>query len=102
MALAFLRITTHPKIMQKSMVVQTALEYVSSWLNQPFVSLNRPGERHWPVFRNLINSTDTIRNLTSDALLAALAIEYGCDLSSADYDFQRFSGIRHINPLAAS
>jgi len=46
--------------------------------------------------------TGTAGNLTSDAHLAALAIEYGCDLYSADYDFQRFPGIRHVNPLASS
>jgi toxin-antitoxin system PIN domain toxin len=100
--LAFLRITTHPKIMRKPMAVEIALEYVSSWLRQPFVSFIRPGKRHWPVFRNLVNATGTAGNLTSDAHLAALAIEYGCDLYSADYDFQRFPGIRHVNPLAVS
>ena len=100
--LAFLRITTHPTIMRKPMAVETALEYVSSWLKQPFVSLIRPGKQHWPVFRNLVNVTGTAGNLTSDAHLAALAIEYGCDLYSADYDFQRFPGIRHVNPLATS
>ncbi len=100
--LAFLRITTHPKIMRKPIAVETALEYVSSWLRQPFVSLVKPGDRHWPIFRNLIHVTGTAGNLTSDAHLAALAIEYGCDLYSADYDFQRFPGIRHINPLAGS
>lgn len=98
--LAFLRITTHPNIMQKPMPVEMALEYVSNWLNQPFVSFIRPGEQHWQVFRNLVTTTGTAGNLTSDAHLAALAIEYGCDLYSADYDFQRFPGIRHINPLA--
>jgi len=100
--LAFLRITTHPKIMQKPLAVETALEYISSWLRQPFVSLIRPGEHHWPVFRNLVNMAGTAGNLTSDAHLAALAIEYGCELYSADYDFQRFPGIRHVNPLATS
>ena len=100
--LAFLRITTHPKIMRKPMAVETALQYVSSWLKQPFVSLIRPSKQHWPVFRNLVNMTGTAGNLTSDAHLAALALEYGCDLYSADYDFQRFPGIRHVNPLATS
>jgi toxin-antitoxin system PIN domain toxin len=100
--LAFLRITTHPKIMCKPMAVETSLEYVSSWLSQPCVSLIRPGKQHWSVFRNLVNMVGTGGNLTSDAHLAALAIEHGSDLYSADYDFQRFPGIRHINPLAVS
>lgn len=100
--LAFLRITTHPKIMRKPMAVETALDYVSGWLQQPCVSLIGPGKQHWPVFRNLVSRVGTAGNLTSDTHLATLAIEYGYDLYSADYDFQRFPGIRHINPLAVS
>lgn len=94
--LAFLRITTHPKIMRNPMTVESALEFISSWLNQPFVSFIRPGEQHWPVFRNLVYMTWTAGNLSSDAHLAALAIEYGCNLYSADYDFQRFPEVRHV------
>ncbi len=99
--LAFIRITTHPRIMRRPIPTETALEYVSGWLEQPFVSFVRPGKQHWPLFRNLVNTTGSAGNLTSDAHLAALAIEYGCDLYSADYDFRRFPGIRHVNPLAA-
>jgi hypothetical protein len=35
-----------------------------------------------------------------DAHLAALAIEHGLMLCSADGDFARFSGLRWQNPLA--
>jgi predicted nucleic acid-binding protein len=41
----------------------------------------------------------TLGNLTSDAHLAAMALENGADIYSADYDFQRFQGVRHCNPL---
>ena len=49
--------------------------------------------------RNLLNSTGSAGNLTSDAHLAALAIEYGAEVYSADYDFRRFNGVTHVNPL---
>jgi predicted nucleic acid-binding protein len=38
--------------------------------------------------------------LTSDAYLAALAIEYGAELYSSDTDFRRFPRVNWINPLA--
>jgi predicted nucleic acid-binding protein len=41
-------------------------------------------------------------NLTSDAHLAALAIENGAELCSCDSDFSRFPGLRWRNPLAAA
>lgn len=38
-------------------------------------------------------------NLTSDAHLAALAIEHGATVCSTDWDFARFAGVELINPL---
>jgi predicted nucleic acid-binding protein len=50
--------------------------------------------------RELLAPLGTAGNLTSDAHLAALAIEHGADLCSADADFARFPGVRWTNPLA--
>jgi len=97
--LAFIRITTHTGIMKHPLEVDTAIAYVDSWLNQPYVHAIVPGENHWSILRNLLKTVGTAGNLTSDAHLAALAIEYGASIYSADYDFQRFPGITHINPL---
>ena len=97
--LAFIRVTTRAGIMAKPLHYTHALAYVDGWLNQPHVELISPGERHWPTFRNLLNKTGSAGNLTSDVHLAALAIEYGAEIYSADYDFRRFSGITHVNPL---
>ena len=35
----------------------------------------------------------------SDAHLAALALERGATVCSADYDFRRFPGVEHVNHL---
>jgi predicted nucleic acid-binding protein len=40
--------------------------------------------------------------LTTDAHLAALAIEHGAELYSADADFSRFPGVSWSNPLLVS
>jgi toxin-antitoxin system PIN domain toxin len=97
--LAFIRITTHARIMQKPLEPVTALEYVSSWLEQPYAVVINPTEQHWSVLKNLLETTGTAANLTSDAHLAALAIEHGASIHSADHDFKRFAGVKHVDPL---
>lgn len=97
--LAFLRITTRAGILRHPLSHEKALAYVDSWLEQPFVDMIAPGANHWPIFRNLIMTTGTAGNLTSDAHLAALAIERGCPVCSTDNDFKRFPGIEHVHPF---
>ena len=98
--LAFLRITTHPRIMHNPLTPDAALNYADQWLAQPVVVSVAPGERHWPILRQLISASGTAANLTSDAHLAALAIEHGYAVYSTDHDFKRFSGLKHVNPLS--
>lgn len=98
-ALAFVRITTHPRIMGRPLGIAAALEYIDTWLRQPCVTLIGPGETHWPILRNLLSVSGAAGNLTSDAHLAALSIEHGATVASADSDFRRFAGLSHVNPL---
>ncbi len=97
--LAFLRLTTRPGILRRPMPPETALAFVDEWLGLPSVEVVVPGDRHWAVFRNLLKAAGTAGNLTSDAHLAALAIERGATLFSADNDFARFPGLHSVNPL---
>ena len=59
-----------------------------------------PGPNHWPLLRDLLRTAGTLGNLTSDAHLAALAIERRAALYSTDHDFMRFPGVKTVNPLA--
>lgn len=97
--LAFLRLTTQPAVMRHPISIESALTYVDEWLNLPSVTLVAPGPRHWVIFRKLMKTANLTGNLTSDAHLAALAIEYGCEIYSTDSDFLRFPGVTPINPL---
>ena len=97
--LAFLRITTRHGILSKPLTPAAAIGYVDEWLGLPPVELLLPREAHWTVLRNLLLSSGTLGNLTSDAHIAALALEHGATIYSADYDFRRFQGVRHQNPL---
>jgi uncharacterized protein len=60
-----------------------------------------PGDAHWPILKNLLLETGSGGNLIADAHLAALAIETGSALASADHDFRRFAAPNLINALVA-
>jgi predicted nucleic acid-binding protein len=52
-----------------------------------------------PRHERAIEEVGTAGNLTTDAHLAALAIEHQAELHSNDADFARFAGLRWKNPL---
>jgi len=58
-----------------------------------------PGERHWPLLRDLASATRAVGPLLMDAVLAALAAEHGATLVTTDRDFARFPDLRWENPL---
>jgi len=97
--LGFIRIATSERILPRSLTVEQALRAVDSWIAQPVVVLLVPGMEHWRVLRALLAEAGTAGNLTTDAHLAALAIESGAELCSSDSDFARFPGLRWTNPL---
>lgn len=97
--LGFLRITTHPKIMPNPITSGQAVELVEDWLRQPPVQVIAPTDRHWSIFRQFVSDFGTAANLTTDAHIAALAVERGAVLYSSDNDFSRFRHLQWINPL---
>jgi uncharacterized protein len=97
--LGFVRIGTNPALYDIPMRVERALEVVDGWLAQPCVTIVHPTDRHAAVLRDLLTRVGTAGNLTTDAHLAALALEHGATLYSSDNDFSRFPGLRWVNPL---
>jgi toxin-antitoxin system PIN domain toxin len=97
--LGFLRIITNGKIMPTPLSSEVALEIVDEWLGQPTARIIVPTEKHWDIFKELLKPLGTAANLTSDAHLAALAIEHGARLFSTDNDFSRFTKLRWANPI---
>lgn len=98
--LAFLRICSSPRVFSRPLSPEAAIAYIDEWLNQPPVQLVAPGTGHWTILRNLLLQTGMAANLTTDAHIAALALEQGYGVYSADNDFQRFPGLKHVNPLS--
>jgi uncharacterized protein len=97
---AFLRLTTHPRIFETPLETASALDYVNGWLAQPCARAVEPGDRHWLVLSQLLRNAGSAGNLSNDAHLAAIAIEHNATLHSADNDFRRFPKLKFKNPLA--
>lgn len=98
--LGFVRLTTNTRVVRSPSTSGAALDYVDRWLAHPITTVIAPTGRHPQVLRDLLGGTGTAGNLVADAHLAALAIEHGAVLCSADRDFGRFRGLEWTNPLA--
>ena len=98
--LGFIRIATNPKILDNPLDVSSACALVRSWLDRPQTLLIHPGDRHADILFDLLEAAGAAGNLTTDAHLAALAIEHQAELHSTDADMTRFPGLRWLNPLA--
>jgi uncharacterized protein len=96
---AFIRIGTNSRVFAHPLSLDQATSRIESWLAQPCVRIVHPTERHWTVFRKMLIEGQAAANLVSDAHLAALAVQHGCELLSTDSDFSRFPGLRWRNPL---
>ncbi len=99
--LAFMRIVTNPRIHAVPARIDDACGQVEKWLGAETTWIPEPGERHTEILMRLLRDVGVGGKLVPDAHLAALAIEHGLTLCSADNDFARFAGLLRINPLAA-
>jgi len=97
--LAFQRISTHPRASVSPLSASQAWSFVADWLDADATWVPVPGERHAEILRDLIVAGDLRGNLVTDAHLAALAIEHGVGICSADSDFARFPQISWVNPV---
>jgi toxin-antitoxin system PIN domain toxin len=100
-SLAFLRLATNPRLFGKPLAVGTAWQQVTEWLNHPRVWIPEATEAHPAVLGELLVHANITGNLVPDAHLAALAIEHGLTVCSADADFARFPNVSWFNPIKA-
>ncbi len=98
--LGFIRLTTNRRMFESPLSADDALDRVQSWLDQPNVMLLAPTARHWPILSGLLRSSAVGTNLTTDAHIAAYAIEHAGTVCTNDGDFGRFEGLRWKNPLS--
>lgn len=97
--LAFLRLSTHARVVSRPLTAPEAWRIVAGWLDRPNVWIPLPGERHADLFERLFTETRATGNDVPDAHLAALAVEWGLELLTADAGFARYPGLRWRDPL---
>jgi len=97
--LAFLRITTSPRMLRESLSMAEAVSAVSQWLERPNVRVIEPGERHWEILRSILVDRQIRGGDVMDGHLAAIAKEHGAVVCTHDRDFARFPGLKTLDPL---
>lgn len=96
----YVRLMTHARVVRSPISIAAAERDVRAWLARPQVVLVQPTERHADLLFGFLERLGTAGNLTTDAHLAALAVEHNAEVASTDADFARFPGVRFSNPLA--
>lgn len=97
---AVVRIGTNPRVFRPTPTPDEVFRFVEALTSQANVRLIEPGPRHWTIFRDLVLETGIRGSDTTDAYLAALAMEHGCEWWTTDGGFSRFPKLRWRN-LAA-
>jgi hypothetical protein len=95
----FLRIVTNRRIFVVPTPLDLALAFLDSLLERENHADMEPGNRHWQLFAGLCRKIEAKGNDIPDAYLAALALEKGTELITADRGFARFPGLKWKHPL---
>jgi toxin-antitoxin system PIN domain toxin len=98
--LAFLRISTNPRLFSAPLAMRDAWRRVERWLECENVWTPPATTRHREILGALLTGPGGSPKLVSDAHLAALALGHGLVLCSTDGDFGRFRDLRWENPIA--
>lgn len=97
--MGFVRIMTNRSAVVQPITSDEACGVVRTWLEREHAQILDPGPRHLELFQGMLAAAHGAGNLTTDAHLAAIAVEYQAELCSNDRDFGRFPGLRWSNPL---
>lgn len=98
----FLRVVTHPRIFNTPSHLDQALAFTEQLRAGANVVRVVPGSRHWDIFTRMVRRVGARGNDLPDVYLAAMAIEAGATLWSADRGFARFPNLRWRHPLDAA
>lgn len=97
---AFVRIATNVRINARAARPAEAWGQVEAWLDAPSAWIPQPTDRHRESLGTLLTLTGAAGVDVHDAHLAALALQHGLVVCSADSDFAKFPAVRWENPLA--
>jgi predicted nucleic acid-binding protein len=94
-------VSSHPRAYDRPLSPEQAWRQVEDWLAAPASWIPEPTHAHADVLGALVRRYDLRGNVVSGAHLAAMAIEHGLTLCSADTDFARFSELRWVDPVTS-
>jgi uncharacterized protein len=94
------RIVTNSRTWDEPTSTEDALEFIERLRRRSNARLLTHGPASWDIFARVCQAARARGKLVADAYHAALAIEHGCELVTADGDFARFPGLRHRHPLS--
>jgi toxin-antitoxin system PIN domain toxin len=94
------RIGTTPRVFRPTPTPDEVFSFVNAVRSPAATTRVSPGPRHWLIFQDLVVAADLRGAETTDAYLAALAIESGCEWWTTDRGFGRFPGLRWRNLVA--
>jgi toxin-antitoxin system PIN domain toxin len=97
--LAFVRLSTSPRVFERPMTSRGASDLVGEWLRLPNVWVPAPAADHVDTFARMVTLVGAAGNDVYDAHLAALALDHGVAVASADAGFDRFP-VRVLNPAS--
>jgi len=97
--LAVTRLLTHPSICENPLPPRQVRRIVEHWLSFPHVRIIHLSENALGRFFDLLEEAAMGGNLSTDALIAIHALEHSATIASNDRDFDRFAGVKRINPL---
>lgn len=97
---AVVRIGTNPRVFQPCPTADEVFAFVDALRSSGEARRIAPGPRHWTIFRDLVLGGGIRGSDTTDAYLAALALEHGCEWWTTDGGFDRFPGLRWRNLIA--
>ena len=95
-AVAFVRVVTHPGFAPRPTPLPQALAVIDSLVAEDSCLCLNPGERHWEIVRRLCGEVAAHGKQVADAQHAAVALEHGCTWATRDGDFEKFrkTGLR--------
>jgi uncharacterized protein len=100
--LAFLRITTNPRAFLQPSRLEEALHFLEKIRSSTVVTELHSGSDHRRIFVRLARDYRLTANDLSDAFIAAVAIDAGAILASADHGFARFRDLQWMDPLSVA
>lgn len=97
----FLRVTTHPRVLQSPWGSWDTLRYVSDLLASPGFEVLTATPRHAAVLAQTLSELPELRgNLVHDLHTAVLMREHGVSrICTRDADFRRFPFLTVVDPL---